>query len=979
MDGPTRSMGQGMALSMPLSVARRAARLAVFALTACAGTTRPHPFDANLAGAVLPALPSGAQAPSTPPAELDPAVRSGVLANGLTYFVMRREQPLERAALWLAVDAGSVLEDDDQRGVAHFVEHMAFNGTTHFPKHSIVDFVERAGMRVGADVNAYTNFDQTVYEFTVPTERGGLVVTQGLDILHDIAQGVTFEPAEVERERPVIQEEWRVHRGAHERARDERNPLLFAASRYAVRDPIGQMDTIRTVPATTLKRFYADWYRPNLMGVIAVGDLDVDAVEQSIRGRFADLKNPETPRPRPTVTVPTSGQTELAVLFDSELPTPEARVFDRVPRRPQATIESFRERLVEDIFLSIMRERLDTLTETPGSVLLQTGVARTSLSRGLEAFVYSFTPRNEKVENGLFVVMYELERLARYGVRPEELERARKELRDSWEARIEYGARGPHENKARELVRHLFENEEVIGGTRELEALQRMLPTITLADVGRVAKDRARVAGRVVSIDLPSRPTVPPVVSTVHILEHMAADSPVEPWHASAPKGPLVPAPPVGGTIIARAHDAGADADVWTLSNGVRVVVKPTAFSSGTVLVQGFQPGGTSLVSQNELLNARYAPMIVGADGAGTFSSRDLSALLAGSGIALDIGLGELEQHVDAKTRSSELATLFQYLYLRLTSPRADEFAGNGWKRHRASGAYRTEDAPDEYFRAEIFNAATRDHWRRRVVSRDVMNQVDGAAALALWKRLFANFRDFTFVIVGRFDVAELEPLVTTYLGSLPSARAVPRSKDLRITHPTGIVERTTHRGVDDKARFWLDFSGTVAYRPEREDDAKILTDILTLRLHEKLREEIGGIYAFDARAIVSRKPEPRRDLTIQFTCAPENVERLQRAIFDELSAMARSGVDDDMLERVRKRLERQDQLDRASDAWWLAQLADAYRYGDDFAARNDVSEKVARVTNAAVRRTAALMFDPHNYVRVVMLPEDTKGATPGR
>jgi zinc protease len=961
------------------ALTRACVALGVALVAGCAKTDAKPPAVPISATPTPPPSASVEAKPEESPAsnvvsELDPAVRSGVLPNGLTYFVMRREEPVGRAALWLAVDAGSVLEDDDQRGLAHFVEHMAFNGTAHYPKRALLDFFERAGMRVGADVNAYTAFDQTVYTFTLPTDREELV-SRGLDVLHEIAGGVTFEPAEVDGERPVILEEWRMRRGAHARTDDEKNPLLFAGSRYAEREPIGLPETIRTAPVAALKRFYADWYRPSLMGVIAVGDFDPSAVEQTIRQRFADLRNPEKPRPRPTFARPTSARTQVAVHVDAELPTPEVTLFDRTPRRVRATRESLRAELVDQLFMRILRQRLAELTETPSSVLLHTSVGRTRLARPLDAFTYSFVPRAGKLENALFVVLDEFVRLGRYGVLPEELDRSRKELRVAWEGMIEDEDRAPLNRKASELVRHLFENEEVLGSKGELDVLHEILPAITLDEVNRVARERARGSERLVSIALPPSRSPPPTQTLVNILETAAQRSLVGPWQTSTPKGPLIATPPAAGTIVKRRHDAGSDADVWLLSNGVRVIVKPTSLSSGTVLLRGFQPGGTSLVSEADFLNARFASSVVGADGAGAFGSRDLHALLAGSGAELEIGLNELEQVVGGKAPTTELTTLFQYLYLRLTRPRADEFPSGGWRRQRTSGLYRHEDAPDENFKAEVLRAATGDHWRRRAVARNTLNQVDGPRALAIWQRLFSNFRGFTFVLVGRFDPAELEPLVTTYLGSLPSRSTPPRFKDPHISYPPGVVERTVRGGIEEKARFWLEFAGPLVYRAGSEDDAQILSDVLELRLRDVLREQLGGVYVVAAQASVTREPSPRRQLVVQFTCAPENTERLQRAVFEELSNIAQNGVDDDMLGVVRQRLARQDQANRRNDGWWLARLADAYHYADDFGKSNDLALKLARVTRENVRRSAALMFDPHHYVRVIMLPEVTPPA----
>jgi zinc protease len=902
---------------------------------------------------------------------LDPAVRSAKLPNGLTYCVMRRATPSGRAALWLAVNAGSVLEDDDQRGLAHFVEHMAFHGTAHYPKHALLGFIEGAGMQLGPDVNAWTSFDETVYAFTLPTDRAELL-TQGLDVLHEIAHDMSFDPNEVELERSVILEEWRLGRGARARAAGERDPVLFARSRYAERDPIGLPETIRTAPVAVLKRFYDDWYRPDLMGIVAVGDFEPSVMERAIVDRFSDLRNPERPRARPSLVVPLEGPTRASVHIDPDLALPEVTVFDRTPPRKLVTREDERTSLIEHIFAGILRERLGEVAEVPGSVLIRSSVGRSSLGRGAGTFFYSATARPGKLENALYVLLSELVRMGRFGAQPDEFERARKEVRAGHEIVLEEEDRAPLARKASELVRHLFENEQVLGPAGGLAQMNELLPTITLEDVNRLARERARGKGRVVAVDLPKNNDVPPVEATVRMWEGVAEHSQLEPRHASALTGPLITTPPAPGSIVARTHDAGANADVWTLSNGVRVVLKPTEFSNGTVLLRGFQPGGTSLISESEFLNARYAASIVGADGAGPFTSRELATILAGSGVQMNIGIGELEQFVGARGRSEDLTTLFQYLYLRLTSPRADEFANGNWKR-RSSDVYPASEAnaSDNGFAKEIQRATTGDHWRYRVPSPDMLSKVDSAAALALWRRLFGNFRGFTFVLVGRFDAAAVEPFVTTYLATLPSSRGTPHFEDPHVRYPSGIVERAIPGGVEPRARFWLQFRGALTYRRGLETDAEILDDVLENRLRQVLREDLGELYAFGVSVNVVRWPAPHRELTIQFTCAPENLERLRRAVFEELAKIAKDGVDDDVLEFVRRRLTRRDQANRENDVWWLTRLMAAYRYGDDFGTANDISTNVARVTRDHVRSTAQLMFDRRRYVLVTMRPAE--------
>jgi zinc protease len=920
---------------------------------------------------------SGAAATPLPPPFLDPAVLRGTLPNGLRYCVLRRDEPAGRAAVWLAVNAGSVLEDDDQRGLAHFVEHMAFGGTTHYPGHAILDFLQRAGMTIGPDVNANTGLDETVYQLTLPSDQAGLVV-QGLDVLRDIAENVSFEPAAVDQERAVILEEWRQRRGAGARARDEQNPVVFAGSRYAERDPIGLTETIRTAPVAAIKRFYTDWYRPELMGVVAVGDFDAKAVESAIVERFGSLQNPPAARPRPVFPVPHAGPPKVTIHSDPEFSMSSVTLLDRVDHTRRETRDDFRSSLVEYVYFAIVAERLSELRDSPRSVLVKTAAGRTKLSRTLDGFYYSVTPREGMLDNALYLLASELVRLAHFGVLPAELERAKKDVKARMQTSLEESSHAPLGRKAGELVRHLFEREEVPGETSELEWLDELMPSITLEEVNAFARERASPSGRIVAIDVPSgRP--PPVESGVTATLALAQHSELGPWRVSAPKGPLLASEPVPGTIVARHHDAGADADVWILSNGARVVAKHTELTHNGVLVRGFQPGGTSLASDAEYLDARFASAIVASNGAGPFNQRDLNTFLAGSSVSASIGFGEVEQTIEAKARTDELPLLFQYLYLRLTSPHSEQYAFDIWKEHTLEALRHRDDVPEQRFAAEATRALTRDHLRRRSTDASMLEHLDRERALAIWQRQFANFDGFTFVVVGRFDPQKLETYATTYLASLPTTRQTPRFKDPHITYATGVVERTLAGEVENKARFWLEFQNAFAFEPHAESDARILAQVLQLRLQDLLRFELGSIYTVGVRADVTRVPDSRRSLALQFTCAPENLARLRRAVFDELAVIVKQGISDDYLTKVREELRRRDEAERKTDGWWLTRIADAYRYGDDFAQANDLAAVVARVTSDDVKKTLGRLFDPRRYVLVTMQPGANSQVPTGR
>jgi zinc protease len=927
-----------------------------------------------------PASPAGS-APARPldpldvPTPLFGEVRKGTLPNGLTYYVRRHPRPEQRASLWLAVNAGSVLEDDDQRGIAHFVEHMAFNGTKRFPKQGIVDFIERAGMSMGADVNASTGLDHTTYRFTVPTDDVQ-VMLQGLDVLVDIARGVTFDPKEVDLERPVILEEWRLRRGAGRRMLEKQTPPLFDRSRYADRITIGLPEIIRTAPVETLRRFYDDWYRPEAMAVIAVGDFEPARMESEIKSRFAGLAGAPKRRERGVFTVPRDHAPVIVVGSDPELRSSYIHVYDKVEPLPERTRRDYHRHLVERLYFKILDRRLAEIRDDAEKPFVTTDVERKHLSRTLDAVTYSIRAKEGRVEKALAVLFAELERVKRYGFLLNETLRAGKELVAASEAVLIEADKAPSSSLAAELVRNYFEGEQVPGSELELAWVQEFVPSITLKELGDLAMERSSDRGRVIAVSTPGNVAPPSAARVAEIAEAAKTARMERRKDKTFDDGPLIATPPAPGRVVSASRDAAADAIVWTLSNGVRVIAKPTAFRNASVVLRGFQPGGTSLVSDIDFAHARFADEIVDDSGAGKFSQRALSRMLAGKRVSVSVELDELGQSVEGSARASDLVTLLELLHLRLTAPRVHENAFGVWKARRLDMARRRADSPEQAFQDELRVLLGKNHPRRRPASVELIESIDMNRALEVWRERFADLGSFTFVLVGNFDPEKLKPLVETYLGSLPSKTPHRTWKDLNIPYPTGKIEKTITLGSEPKSRVELVFAGPSTFGLDAWRDARILEELLERRLVEVLRERLGGTYSVDVDAMMERVPAERRRLDIGWSCAPENVEKLVAAVFDELRAIATSGVDEEHLAKVRIRLERQRQESLSENGWWASWLLYAYRHGDEFAMVTDMPATVRRVTRENVKAVAARMFDDKNYVLAVLRPASKPAAT---
>ena len=776
----------------------------------------PPPTGGEVAQPVPPEVP-----PTDPLAQitpLDPNIQVGHLKNGLTYYVMKHAKPEQRASLWLAVNAGSVLEDDDQRGLAHFCEHMAFNGTKRFPKQDIVNYIEKVGMEFGADVNAYTSFDQTVYQLTVPTDDHA-VLMKGFDILRDWAGDVSFDPVEVDKERGVVLEEWRLGRGAFARIDDKQWPVIFAGSKYAERLPIGQPEILKTAKRDTLYRFYKDWYRPDQMAVIAVGDFDPKLIEQAIQARFGDLVNPKPERPRVVVPVPHDTPTAVTIATDPEMPFTSVTVYDKMDHRPELTRGDYRRFLVEGLYHSMLGARFEELGLDPAAPFLFASSSTSSFVRSSDLFLRSAQAKAGKVAEALKALITEIARVEQHGFVETELDRARLRVLSNAETEAKEWDKAQDPDIADEITRNFFEHEQMGGRILELAYTREMLPTITLDELNHLAKSWGSDKGRVIALSGPSSQKLP-TEAEVRELFAEASSAPVEAWKDTGADKPLLASKPAPGKVTATAHDAKADATVWTLSNGITVVVKPTTFQNDDVEFDGFEPGGTSLLSDADYAQVRFSGLITSM-GVGDLDPITLDKVLAGKVANANVGYSELSEVVSGSARPADLETALQLAYLRMTAPRKDARAFGSWKQDQLEWVRHRKLMPEVNFFDQMNAVQNGNHFRRRPTTEAMLDKVDVDKALAVYKSRFTDFGNFTFIFVGNIDLAKLQPLVETYLGGLPSKPKHEHWKDIHIHYPTGLVTKTIVAGTEPKSFVSLTMGAPDKWTLDGERDAE--------------------------------------------------------------------------------------------------------------------------------------------------------------
>jgi len=913
----------------------------------------PHP----VASTSVTAKPSGDVADE--PLPLDARVKKGTLPNGLTYYVLQHKKPEKRAQIWLAVNAGSVLEDDDQRGLAHFVEHMGFNGTTRFPKQSLVDMLEKSGVSFGADLNAYTSFDETVYTLTMPTDKPELL-NRAIGVLRDWSDAVTFDSAEVEKERGVVLEEWRLGRGAGMRLFDKQAPVLFFGSKYAERITIGKPEIIKGASRDTLVRFYKDWYRPDLMAVIAVGDFAPAEIEAKIKEEFATLKPAAKPRPRPAVPVPSHEKELVSIETDAEATTTNVSIITKMPHRPQATARDYRRSITERLYNTMINARLDEIRRTPNAPFSFAGSRSGSFVRTADSFTQFAMAKEGKVDAAFRALLEELLRVERHGFLQSELDRAKADVLRMFEQAVKQRDTEDGRSFARELVRHFLVQESMPGPEAELALLTKFLPTVGLDELNKLGKSLG--GSRVITITGPASMKKPTEAEIAVATKEVAAKK-IDAYQDAALNVPLMAAAPKPGAVKTTKSIAEIGVTEWTLENGVRVVVKPTDFKNDEVRMTGFAAGGTSLASDADFDTARFASVVVGQGGIGAFDAVSLRKALSGKIVSVSASISELEENVFASASPSDLDAMFQLVHLTFTAPRKDENAFAAWRARETESVKNRRLSPEGTFYEDLLLLSTQKHPRRLLPTPESIAKIDLDKAFTFYKERFADASGFTFVIVGTLDLERTKKLAETYLGSLPSTNKKETWKDPKVIRPKGVQKKTVAKGSEPKASVQLTFHGDEKWSRDTENDMRMVSEILRMRLREVLREDMGGVYGVGASGSISRRPKQEFTFTVSFGCAPDNVAKLEQAVFDEIKAIQTKGIGADYITKVKELRRRAHETNLKENGFWIRELERAYTYGDDAKLILDVEAMIEKVTSDRIKAAAKKYLSNTQYI----------------
>ncbi len=901
---------------------------------------------------------------------LDPAIKIGKLPNGFTYYIRKNVEPKNRVQLYLANKVGSILENEDQQGLAHFMEHMGFNGTKNFPKNDLVNYLQKAGVRFGADLNAYTSFDETVYQLPIPSDDPE-VLKNGLQIMRDWAQDATLDPAEIDKERGVVLEEKRLGKGAQQRLQDKYLPMIFNNSRYSNRLPIGTEDVLKNFSYETIKQFYKDWYRPDMQALIVVGDIDVNAMEAMIKAKFSDLKNPAKPRARTNYTIPLINKNQFMSVTDNEFPVTVAQILIKHPESKLITRTDYRNSIVRSLFNEMLGARFGDLTKQADPPFLQAGANIGGFLAGLDVYNAFVVAKPGELERGFKAVLTETERVQKFGFTQTELDRAKQSYMTNMESSLKEKDKTSSDQLVNEYVRNFLEQEASPGIAYEYDLAKTFTPGISLQDVNQLSKQYITDVNRDVVIMGPEKDKASlPNEATVNGWINNVKQEAITAFVDQVSDKPLLSATLTGGKVVSEKKIPELGITEMTLSNGVRVILKPTDFKNDEISFTAFSPGGSSLYSDADYQSASSATAIVRSGGIAEFNSVQLPKMLTGKKVSVSPYIGERFEGISGSSAPKDLETALQLTYLYFTQPRKDAEIFKGLIAQSKGSLANRENDPNSVFADSVSAILGSYNVRRTGPSLKKVDEISLDRAFDIYKDRFADASDFTFTFVGNFETEKIKPMLEQYLGSLPSTNRKESAKDLGIKIPAGKIDKRVYKGQEPKANVRLVFSGAHTYNEKNNNQLDALAEVLSIKLIERLREDEGGVYGVGARASYSKLPQGRYTMTITFGSAPENVEKLISSTLDEINKIKQNGAQAVDLEKFIAEETRTTETQLKDNGFWLSYINNQLQNEEDPKQVLTYLTSLKELTPAALKEAANTYLSGNNFIRLVLLPE---------
>lgn len=905
----------------------------------------------------------------------DPNVKVGTLENGLTYYIRNNGKPEDKVELRLVVNAGSILEDDDQLGLAHFMEHMNFNGTKNFKKNELVDYLQSIGVEFGADLNAYTGFDETVYILPIPSNDAEKL-EKGFQILEDWAFNALLTDEDIDEERGVVLEEYRLGLGADERMRQKYLPKMMYGSKYADRLPIGTKESLENFTYESLRRFYKDWYRPDLMAVVAVGDLDVAELEKKIKAHFGKQPAAKNPRPREVSEVPNHDETFVAVESDKEASFTQVQILykDSAEPKPLQTVGDYKKAMVKNLFSQMINNRLDELRNSNDPpFVFGFSFHGGTFSRTKEAYQSSAMTSETGQMNALRALLTENERVKRYGFQAGEFERAKKDIM----ARKERSFKDKDKRESNRIigayVNNYLEKSPMVSVSWDYEFYKNELHTIKIDEVNKLINSFLHKDNRVIILTGPEKEALKKVkeAEILAMLDEVEASKDITPYEDASIRSELMSDLPKKGSILSETTNEALGYTELVLSNGATVTYKITDFKNDEILFDAFSFGGTSLYSDSDFKRTVFANGGLSQAGIDGLNLNDLNKVLTGKIVRVSPFIGGLNEGFRGSSTPKDFETLFQLVHLYFTKLNKDGAAFKSYTNKQKSFLTNLLSNPQFYYQNEM--GKFRNEGNPRYVgfpTAEAMDAADYDLAYEKYQERFADAGDFHYYFVGNIDPEKLKEYAAIYLAGLPSTN----SKESYKVHPfrplSGSHEKTVKKGTDPKSLVNLTWSGETPYDAKESYYLSSLGEILSIKLIEKLREEESGVYGVGARGGLSKVPYGSFNFSISFPCGPENVARLKEAAIAEVHKIIKEGPTDKDLAKIKEAqlLKRKENLKQ--NRFWLRNLRAKDYQKRTIEDNSTYEEKVNALTKDNIHAVAKKYLSK-GYITGIHLPED--------
>jgi zinc protease len=908
----------------------------------------------------------------TSPLAVDPDVRIGKLDNGLVYYIRYNKKPEKRVELRLAVNAGSVLENNDQQGLAHFMEHMNFNGTKTFPHNELIDFLQKTGVKFGADINAYTSFDETVYKLQLPSDDS-VLLNKGYQVMEDWSHNALLDDKEIDKERGVIVEEWRMGLGAQDRMMKKFFPVIFKGSVYANRIPIGKVDIIQNFKHDLIRDFYHDWYRPDLQAIVVVGDIDPIKAEAQIKAHFSGIKNPPSEKPRTEFDIPDNKEPLIAVTTDKEATENLILMFYKHPLKKEKNLGDFKDKMMAQLFTGMLNNRFNEISQKPESpYVFASADYGQFLARNKDAYMVYAMSKENQINKSLDILLAENERVKRFGFTKTEFERQKEDMLSQYEKASKEFDKTESMSLTNDYVNNFLTGDPIPGARKAYKYVKNLLPEIKLEDINALAKEFVSDDNMALVVMAPEKSgvEVPTEADILKIIKNSKSTD-LQPYIDKFKEEPLVTADLKGSKVVSTKENTELGFTELKLANGVTIVLKPTHFKNDEILLSAYCLGGSSVIPDDNFMSVNYAAQVIEMSGAGDFDNVELEKKLKGKNIEIHPYISDTKEGFRGNSTPKDIETLLQMVYLYFKGPRKDTTAFKAFMSQTENQIKFMKSSPMMSFYDTLFKSAY-PGYKRIVIfpTPEQLKQVNLNMLYKIYVAMFASAKEFKFFLTGNFSIDTITPLVTKYFGSLPSLNRPEAWVDVSPKFPKGVVNNTLYKGTDPQGMVGIVMSEPFDYNPKNLLELDMLKEIISIKLIEVIREKMSGVYSPHIMIDPEHYPKSKFQFMVMFGCSPKAANKLTKAVFGEIKKIRTKGPTEIDLNKAKETLIRTRETDLEKNEFWLGKIESVYYDGTDPATILNFKDRVKAVTIEDLKLAANTYLLPKHYVRVVLKPE---------